>query len=473
MNAFSKFVSSLKEKDDVQRSAPFLCRTILIIIIAGVLIRLVLGFFMTFVYDMYHWGAVIQNINSGNGLYGLTGYFYTPVWGYVLGIESFFQDLFGITNIGERLTGALVMDSVPGYFTGTITTIAFNMSVKLMFMISDLAVGYLIFWLIRDITKDKRKAVVGFALWFLCPFVMTVGSVIAQFDTIFVMMTLLSVILLRKDRYLESGVMLCMATLMKFFSGFFIFIFIAYILSKNKEREASKKVIVFIAGAAVTAFVLFLPQLLDGTIADAFLFVTSRVNEGVGDSTAGAVGGYVALCVYVLAFIVSVVLAMRIKNNNDGERSDRLLFDSLLVTTAVMFLYPPLPQYVLLLFAFLIFAMLSDIRYRIPCALLIVGTTIVTVSGGPMDLAAVAAYTNIMDLSGLMDAVIACTSPFLGYSPMDLVAFIGYAIQYIGILTVLWLRFGERIKGIVQRHAVRKSRHDDDGDTAVRQIIKP
>ena len=456
MSTFSKFISSLKEKDDLARSVPFLCKAVVIILIIGIVTRIFLGSFLTFVYDMYHWGVVIQNINSGNGLYGLTGYFYTPVWGYFLGVEAFFQDLFGIANIGERLTGALFMDSIPGYFTGTVTTVAFNISVKILFWISDIVVGYLIFWIIRDVTKDHRKAVIGFALWFLCPFVITVGSITAQFDTIFVMMTLLSVIMLRRGRYMESGVMLCIATLMKFFSGIFIFIFIAHILSKNKGNEANKKAAIFAASIAVTAFILFLPQILDGTIADAFLFVTSRVSDGVGSTTVGMLGGYAALCVYVIAITVSILFARRIKNNDDEERSDSLLFDALLVTTAVMFLYPPLPQYVLLLLPFVLFAMVSDARYRIPCCLLMVGTTIVTLSGGPMNLVAVAAYTGMMDLSSIMDMVRSVTSPFMGYSPSDIVAFAGYVIQYIGILAVLWLRFGKRIKDAIHRQTVKE-----------------
>jgi len=452
MNLFSKFRYALKDKDWSSATVPFLCKAILLIIIIGVAARLIIGFFVTFVFDIYHWGVVIQNINSGNGLYEMTGYFYTPPWGYLLGLEAFLQDIFGIANIGERATDAFLLENIDGFFTSTITTIAFAMSIKLLFLVCDIVVGYLIFWIIRDLTKDKRKAILGFALWFLCPFVITVGSIIVQFDTISVMITLLAVIMLRKDRYIESGVLLCLATLLKLFPGFFIFLFIAHIISKNREDgTANKKLIMFFVSIVVTAFIIFLPQLLDGTLPSAFSFITSRVSEGVGTSTIASIGGYVAICAYVAAMIVSVLLALRIKDNRDKERSDAMLFDALLVTTAVLFLYPPLPQYVLLLLPFVIFAMMRDVRYKIPLILLMVGTTIVTVAGGPMNLAAIASFTDIIDMNSVMDMVRAVNSMFLGFTAIQIFGFAGYAIQYAGILCVLWIRFGERIKATVRK----------------------
>ena len=458
MNLFSKIRSAVKDKDWASVTMPFLCRTILLIIVIGVALRIILGFFVTFVFDVYHWGVVIQNINSGNGLYEMTGYFYTPPWGYILGLEAFLQDIFGLANIGERITDAFLLESIDGFFVATVTTIAFGMSIKLLFLLCDIVVGYLIFWIIRDLTKDKRKAILGFALWFLCPFVMTVGAIIVQFDTISVMITLLAVIMLRKERYIESGVLLCLATLLKLFPGFFVFLFIAHILSKHREDgTATKKLILFIVSIAVTAFIIFLPQLLDGTIASAFSFITSRVSEGVGSGVIESIGGYVAIFIYVIAAAVSILLALRIKNNTDKERSDAMLFDALLVTTAVLFLYPPLPQYVLLLLPFVIFAFMKDVRYKLPLILLMIGTTIITIAGGPMNLAALAAYTDLMDMGSVMGMVRAVNSMFLGSTFIQIFGLIGYAVQYAGILCVLWIRFGERI-----RKTLRKTTHKEN-----------
>jgi hypothetical protein len=69
-------IKGFKEKDDT--TAPFICKTILIVLLIGIVARLLVGFLVTHVYDIQHWGVVMQNINSGNGLYEITGFFYTP-----------------------------------------------------------------------------------------------------------------------------------------------------------------------------------------------------------------------------------------------------------------------------------------------------------------------------------------------------------------------------------------------------------
>ncbi|MDR2866988.1 MAG: glycosyltransferase 87 family protein [Methanomassiliicoccaceae archaeon] len=454
MSFLSKTASSVKEKDQDPNTMSFICRTAIIVMIIGVAARLILGFFMTHLYDMYHWGLVIQNINSGNGLYELTGFFYTPPWGYILGLEAWFQDMIGITSTGEYVTAAFQLEGIAWYYKPMVTTLGFNISIKLMFMISDLVVGYLIFWIVRDITKDKRKAVLAFALWFLCPFVSGAGSVIGMFDTISVLMTLLAVVMLRKDRYMESGVMLCMATLMKFFPGFLIFIFIAYIISKNRDNDVKKKLMIFVISIVVTALVLFLPQLLDGTIADSFLFITSRLNEGVGYDNIGAVAGYIALGIYALAIATSLIFALRIKGNKDPVKLDGMLFDALLVTVAVMFLYPPLPQYVLLLLPFLIFMLMKDGRYKLPCIVLMIGTSVAVLAGGPTDLVAIAAYTDMLDIGSLMGIIDGYTG---GINAMMLIGLVGSAVQYIGILLILWVRFGKKIKEFAHRRTLKET----------------
>ncbi|MCL2143087.1 MAG: glycosyltransferase 87 family protein [Methanomassiliicoccaceae archaeon] len=451
MNILRRPSSEAEEEDDAPRTASFICRSVLIIIVAGVLLRLIMDIFLTQAYDFYHWGVIVQNINSGNGLYELTGYFYTPPWGYVLGLTAFFQDVLGITAIGDHITGMFPAEGAAWSTTSTITTIAFNMSVKLVFLISDLVIGYLIFWLVRDVTKDHKKAILGFALWFLAPCVITVAAM-GMFDTLCVLMTVLAVIMLRKDRYIESGVMLSMAALMKFFPGFLVFIFIAYIISKNREDGTHvKKTVMFLAAVAVTALVLFLPQLLDGTFMDSFLFITSRVDEGMGTGVIGVIAAYAALIVYAFVIVIVIILAMRMSKITDGEKLDSALFDTLLIAMAAIFIYPPTPQYILLLLPFVIIALIRDRRYLIPYCLLTVGAAVASVSGWPLGLASVAAHMDIINMGSLIDLIQSYTSPLIGISMMEIVSLVGLAVQYAGVLLVLWVRFGERIKTAIRR----------------------
>ena len=57
----------------------FLSGLTLKVLIIGLAIRFVLMPLLTYPFDVEHWAIIIQNIESGNGLFGLTGYFYTQI----------------------------------------------------------------------------------------------------------------------------------------------------------------------------------------------------------------------------------------------------------------------------------------------------------------------------------------------------------------------------------------------------------
>jgi len=451
MDAIRKISSFFLDRDSENISAPFICKWVLIALVIGVVARLALGFFFTHLYDMHYWGLVIQNINSGNGLYEITGFFYTPVWGYILGAGAFFQDILGVGLVGARVTELLPIEDVVWYYSATFTTPAFNMAIKFMFLLSDIVVGYLIFWLIRDYTGNHKKAVLGFMLWFLCPPVIAAGSMLGMFDTITVMITLLSIIMLKKERYIESGILLSIAVLLKFFPAFFVPMFLAYIIARHRgDGTALKKVAYFIIAAGVTALVIFLPQILDGTLAECFLFITLRVDNGVGSSAIMQIGGYIAIAVFASVLLIYTLYAAKISKIQDVNELNRKMFDAFLIIIATLFLYPPLPQYVLLLLPFLIFAtIVSDKRYIIPLVFLMIGTTMAAFNGGPINLSAVANFTDVLDLNSLIGVINGYIEPVFGTPLPVVVGLLGSTIQYIGILLVLWVRFGYKVKNII------------------------
>ena len=44
-------------------------------------VRLIIMPLVSHDFDIYHWALVIENIQTGDELYGLDGYYYTPTWG--------------------------------------------------------------------------------------------------------------------------------------------------------------------------------------------------------------------------------------------------------------------------------------------------------------------------------------------------------------------------------------------------------
>ena len=117
----------------------FLCKQILCVIAIGLLIRYILGFTLTYTYDVHSWALIISNFEAGLGLYDISGYNYAPVWGYILGTFSTVLDAFGIGFFGERITDGLIMESQTEWFLSAYApSIPFVIAFKTMLYLIDI-----------------------------------------------------------------------------------------------------------------------------------------------------------------------------------------------------------------------------------------------------------------------------------------------------------------------------------------------
>jgi Na+/melibiose symporter-like transporter len=146
--------------------------------------------------------------------------------------------------------------------------------------------------------------------------------------------------------------------------------------------------------------------------------------------------------------IISAIAAHYIYKADTEKRSD-YFFASCLVVITVLFIYPfPLPQYTLLLLAFLIFAVIHDRRYLIPWTMISVAAGIYAMTAGPIDLLSVASFTDILNIDSVMQMISQYQTYIFGDTRMGWIYFICKYAQLIGILSILWLMFGK----IVKRH---------------------
>lgn len=200
------------------------------LMLIGIAIRVLIGVVMNCNFDVAGWALASTNILSGEGLYGLDGYYYTPVWGYFLGFFSGFQDLFlSISSFGDFFPGASILVSNDVFGNAYVTNSAFNIALKCMLFAFDIIVAYLVYWLIDDVTEDRKKAETACAVWFLCPIVFLVSAVGGMFDVLMGVFLLLAIIMLRRDRIFMGGAFFALAVLLKMFPAFFLFPFVAYV----------------------------------------------------------------------------------------------------------------------------------------------------------------------------------------------------------------------------------------------------
>lgn len=445
----------------------FICRSIIILIVIGLVARYVLGVFFTCPDDVHSWALVISNIESGENLYGLDGYFYAPPWGYILAVIGAVAEFFGLGSFGALDPGALPLEEYAVWLSNAyIPSIGFVLSVKTAFAICDLVVGYLVYTIVRDYTKDHRKAVIGFALWFLCPFVITSGSVQGMFEDFAVLAMLLSVVLLMRDHCFLAGAMLSLAGLTKLFPAILIFILVAYLLMRHRDDgKAVSHLVMAALGAAMMAAVILVPQAMNGDLAECFSFITSRAtNMGAGTTGDGfgSIVSYITVLSYILILLASMVLAIHMYRSRTSD-PDRMLLLFATANMAMAFLYPSMAQYITLLAPFLAITVAAiDRRYMTAFKVLMVGVPIFAFSRSVMNLLTFAA-AGYMDMGTLVDAIIWTQEPlFLGITPSNILSGIGGGLEYLGVALVV-LTF---IVTYVRGRDSRASPWRPDGDPA-------
>lgn len=425
----------------------FLCRDILMILAVGLIVRYVVGVFLTYSDDVQSWALTIANFEAGGGLYGLAGYNYAPPWGYILGFVSVIGEFFGVDMFGSRLTDALPAEQYSDWVAESLVpSLEFALMVKTVFFVSDILVGYLVYRIIMDRCDDQRKAVIGFGLWFLCPFVITAGAAQGMFDTISVLLTLLCVYMVMRDRCFLAGMLMGTAVFLKLFPAFLVFVLIGYILLRHRSDGSWKMMLIrAAAGVLVMTAIIFTPQVADGTLSESFSFLTSRT-ENMG-SGLGPLVGYLTIAAYLAILIVSMLLGNSVRTSKTSD-PDRVLLVMLLVNVAVVFLYPSSAQYMVLLVPFLTFQILmTSRRYMGPMVLMMVGVTMFALSRNAVNLLTVAGFTDLVSMDTVLAAIEWFQQPILlSFSATDILH-IGGVMEYIGILWTLYVFYDLHRKG--------------------------
>ena len=127
-------------------------------------------------------------------------------------------------------------------------------------ILSDLAMGYLI-WLMGGRTAKAAK--VSLLAWVFNPYVITIGSIWGQFDSIAALFLLLSVHYVQKDKFFLSGISLALGAGTKLFPAIVFFPVVFYLLVV-KRSGLTRFLSSFFAAIAITlSSVIVFPNALD------------------------------------------------------------------------------------------------------------------------------------------------------------------------------------------------------------------
>lgn len=416
----------------------------------GLLIRIVVSVLFTYSYDVTYWGYVIENIQSDSGLYELPGYYYTPVWGYFISTIGFVMNfVFGIDVFGMQSDSFVPSQDVSwDFYLDLVTTVEFSLVFKAAFTLVDLAISYVLYLMVMEHTGNRKKALIAFGLWFLCPLTIYTSCIHAMFDGLSVLTMLLTVYFLMKGNYLLAGCSFSMAVLTKFFPAYLIFLFVAYILVKERDdmRRFARSLGLSILGAAVMFLVIYTPDILNGTIEDSFSFVFNRVDSiGSGEESfwdALTSNGYViVVLLQPIVILLEILLAyyyQKGKSACDPNNDSRFMMYCMLGATSV-FLWTPTPTYMMIIIPFVIYHVLvSDSRYKLSLlALMTVPVFYAIAMHNFGDLFATDLFLHLVSSETIMNGIEWLDSIFvLGITNLSFINLILGALETLAIYSV-------------------------------------
>ncbi len=384
----------------------FLSKTVLAVLIFGLALRFALAPTLTYPFDVEHWAVIIQNIETGNALYELSGYFYTPVWGYVMGLETAFINLIGgLGLMGDRFTDLYAIEALEfRFFTATTTTPVFNLVMKIPLIIADLVMGYLLWDFTMEKCGDRKKADLAFTLWFLCPVVIYMSGVQVQFDVLSAIFTMLTIMLVRKDKYVLAGIMFAIAALLKFFPAFMILVLVIYVIRKNRENgKALQRVLLSVAGAVAAVVAIYAPSVLDGSFLDSLTFVTSRSSEAMWYETLYTTS-------MILVTLVTFIITARGMWKTEKDLDDQFILNATVILAAANMISGG-PQYCIVYLPLLAYrvAVTRDRAYMVcMLAIGILSALIAFLNNSFSLLTSVAEYWGWIDPKAIVDAMTNC-----------------------------------------------------------------
>jgi len=428
-------------------------RPIVIMALAGIIIRLILAPLFTYVYDASAWAVVIGNIESGSGLYGKEGYYYPPVWGYILDVVGIIFNVFHPGVMANVIDSASCVESYwwP-YYTSYVTIPEFNLAVKIPLILSDLVVGYLIYHTAKKITLNEKKSVFAFCLWFFCPIVIYMSSVQAQFDTIAVLFLFVSILLARKRMQTLAGAFFMLAVMTKVIPIYLLFMLLAFILARSKLKiglERFRELGMFLIGGAVTFLIVSLPMIINGEFSDMFLFLTSRLEYAIFATNKSSLGVFISIGFVLMVFLEMIIISLLIWLSYKfykGKQSDRRLFLYLTVSSATAFLWPTEPQFLIIIIPFVaIYAAIYDRRFLLPWSIIGISAVIfaLVMENGSL-LLSISAYTNIIPMASVIDIMSWFNSTTFGLHNILILMIPAAIVQLIGTALIPMIYYRER-----------------------------
>lgn len=311
-------------------------------LVIGLIARIVVGVFYKYPIEDNYWILASTNFTAGEGLYGLPGYYYLPLWGYILVMITALANALGIPygHYMEDFGGAVKDCDV------VIPSMEYSLLVMAVLIVFDILVSYAIYRIGQRVTGDDKKAAIMAAVWFLCPMTIAMSCIRLMFENVEVLLLLISLLLMMDRRPFFSGLAMGACILSKQFGLFAAIIMIGYAYAQSKDVRYT---LGYIIGVVIAALVLMAPVILAGELETSMHWLTSRVDSGTAVSTFNAM-------IYIAPIIAVMTLAMTVWIARSGCQDIPIISLMMVLPVAIMLIIAGNVQYYLFLLPFMALA---------------------------------------------------------------------------------------------------------------------
>ena len=307
------------EKAIAYSKSPFV-----VVLVLALAIRLILMPIFTSNIDMKYWVDIVSMSESGFGLYDVNGYFYTPIWGYIVDLTIFVAKIFGLSDMGTYVPEFTKYIDNDYAISPYVSSIYFNIVIKIPLIIVDIIVGIVLYKFVLRHTESENKALFAMALWLLSPLVILESSVHGMFDNISAGLLLLTIIFTYERKYFFAGVFFSLAILTKFFPIFLGLFLIASVLKREGvEKDGLIKLTSAIVGGVIAFILVELPAILAGKFWESLYFITSRVGVSTNFLNSFFTPTKWILLFVAIGLIVAIAYFLHLKK---GEKWRNALF---------------------------------------------------------------------------------------------------------------------------------------------------
>lgn len=312
-------------------------------LVIGIAVRVVVGVFYTYPVEDNYWILASTNFTAGEGLYGLPGYYYLPVWGYVMVLITAFVNALGIPygTYLEDFGGAIKDCDV------VIPSMGYSLAVMAALIVLDIMVGYLLHRVVMRITGDEKRSALAAAVWFLCPLTIAMSCIRLMFENLEIFLLLASILLLMDRRPVPAGLAMGACLLSKQFGIFAAILLIGYAYAQTRDLRYTAG---YVLGTLVMGLVLMAPVLITGDLETSMHWLTSRAESGSSSS------GF-NLTLYLVPVLAAATLVMTYLVAKKGITDIPLISLMMVLPVAIMMMVSGNVQYYLFLLPFLILAM--------------------------------------------------------------------------------------------------------------------